>query len=177
MSKNSVKDVEDLNLMPDMAKKDGKAGANNAQKNRPQQTSNKDQRNKQGEHGNKPHGSNITPMPVNNNIQNRNKDNNSKPAPEASAKPKEVAAVQDKEVSSAPSEEKVLKSNSDSMRVVDNILLEMRTGWTDESADYIKAINIKISALEEEIEELKVEKKRVEELISTQKILKGGKNG
>lgn len=94
------------------------------------------------------------------------------PAPKTEDAPKSAPVPQkapEKPVAEGPMPE-TLKRNTDTIKQTDTFLTEVRHDFTDGASDYVKAIDLKISSLEEEIEALKKEKSKVMELAASMKV-------
>ncbi len=81
-------------------------------------------------------------------------------------------AAQDKGKAAAGEDHDIatLKRNTQPFKQTDKFLSEVRADFSEGSGSYIKAIDLKISALEEEIAALKLEKDRVIKLTESMKV-------
>ena len=96
------------------------------------------------------------------------------PAPKAEEAPKSAPAPMPQKAPEKPvaegSIQETLKRNTDTIKQTDTFLTEVRHDFTDGASDYVKAIDLKISSLEEEIEALEKEKSKVMELAASMKV-------
>ena len=116
------------------------------------------------------------PQPGKNDAQNGGSDNatkqapvDNKPAAAASGNAQAAAVIK-------PEAPKTLQRDTPTLEKTDAFLSEIRSDFTEGSASYVKAIDLKVAALEEEIAALKKEKADVLGLIEAMKVCQTPKN-